>query len=815
MATWNSPLKTRFSALIIAFLLTLGGCGGGASDGNSSVIPPPAGTTPPPSGGTPPPSGDTTVENHVTGSVGDGPIVGARLRVFASNGALLTEATSGDSADYDLVIKTQGRNYALTLQADRGIDLVTGGTPDFRLVSAISRPSTRTVSNLNPFTTLIFETARRNGGISDSSVSAAKFAVANRYGFGLDTTLLADPVTTSITGDNVAMVVKTSETLGEMIRRTRDAMNATGQNINGDAVVAALSADLVDGWIDGLGAYESNSRLAAVANVASAAVLVEAMSNELQVYDNNATDAMDLAIRQVRPDAPQTASTRNVTIPANTFQQAARVLRAAQLVDPDPVIAATLEVIETAEPDLAPAILAARLPAGSRGALRRATTSTAYASDDVINAVNARARNTGSTTPPGPDPDPDPTPPPPDPDPEPDPDPTPPPDPEPDPEPPPPPANNPPVISGSPETELLVDAAWSFTPSASDADGDALTFSISGRPSWASFSSSTGRLAGTPRSWHIGTYSNIRISVSDGTDTAQLPAFTLTVSAPPPPPNNPPTISGSPTTALQVGAAWSFTPNASDPDGDTLIFTVSGAPAWLSFSSSTGQLSGTPTSSHVGTYNNIVITVSDGQATASLPAFSLTVSAAPPPPPPPNGSPVISGSPDTTLVVGNPWSFTPTASDPDGDNLTFSITGRPSWMSFNSATGRLSGTPSSSHVGVYQNIVISVTDGQATVSLPAFSLTVTEPQPSTGAATVSWTPPTERVDGSAIGTISSYKIHYSRNAAQLDQLVNVSSGLTSYHIDNLEQGTWYFAVSTKTSDGLESAKSAVVSKTIP
>src|SRR5690606_31252199 len=103
-------------------------------------------------------------------------------------------------------------------------------------------------------------------------------------------------------------------------------------------------------------------------------------------------------------------------------------------------------------------VLAARLPSGSRGALRRATTSTAYASDDVIRAVNAQARGNSSTDP---EPDPDPTPPPP---PEPDPDPTPPPpspDPEPDPDPtPPPPANNPPVISGSPNTTLVVGTPW-------------------------------------------------------------------------------------------------------------------------------------------------------------------------------------------------------------------------------------------------------------------------------------------------------------------------------------------------------------------
>jgi hypothetical protein len=730
MATWNTPLTTRLSTLLVAFLLTVGGCGGGSdkpsSFGQGASSPPPPSPTPPPSGTISP---DTIYETVVTGSVGDGPIVGARVRVFANSGALLMESTSGVNADYELTIKTQGRNYALSIQADQGIDLVTGMAPDFSLITAIHKPSKRSISNINPFSTLIFESARRNGAINDTTVAAAKNAVTTRYGFGLDTAQLPDPVETSITDENIHLIVKSSETLGEMVRRTRDALIASGRNIDGDGVVTALAADLVDGWIDGLGAIESSSRIAAVANVASAAVLVEAMSNELLVYGINATAAMDSSIRQVRPTAPATAVTSNVTIPASAFVQAVRVLRAAHLVDPDPVIAATIEVMASAEPDLAPKTLAARLPSGIQGALRRVTTKTAYASDETIDAVNIQARSSSLI-----EPDPEPTPPPSDPDPE----PTPPPS-DPDPEPTPPPSD--------PDPEP--------TPPPSDPDPEPT----------------------------------------------------------PPPVNNPPVISGSPsTTSVEVGTAWSFTPTASDPDGDALTFSITGRPSWASFNTSTGRLSGTPSSSHVGTYSNIVISVSDGQATAALPAFSLTVTS---PPPPPNSPPVISGSPDTTLVVGAAWSFTPTASDPDGDTLTFSVTGAPSWMSFSSSTGRLSGTPTSAHVGVYSNIRISVSDGQATTSLAAFSLTVTEPQPSTGSATVSWTAPTERTDGTPLTSISGFKLYYGRNSSNLEQVVNLGSGITTYHVENLEQGTWYFAVSAIDGDGIESARSSMVSKTIP
>ncbi|MBN1888516.1 MAG: cadherin-like domain-containing protein [Thermoflexales bacterium] len=90
--------------------------------------------------------------------------------------------------------------------------------------------------------------------------------------------------------------------------------------------------------------------------------------------------------------------------------------------------------------------------------------------------------------------------------------------------------------------------------------------------------------------------------------------------------NSPPQISGTPPPEAQVGQLYSFTPVASDAEGGTLSFSVQNKPAWASFNSGTGQLSGTPGSSDVGHTLGIVIGVSDGQASASLPAFDLVVS---------------------------------------------------------------------------------------------------------------------------------------------------------------------------------------------
>jgi hypothetical protein len=192
-------------------------------------------------------------------------------------------------------------------------------------------------------------------------------------------------------------------------------------------------------------------------------------------------------------------------------------------------------------------------------------------------------------------------------------------------------ANRPPSISGTPATSVYVGSQYSFRPKASDPEGKTLRFGVANKPGWASFSTSTGRLYGTPQASHVGVYSNIRIRVSDGVNTAYLPAFAITVKRAPTS-NTPPVISGTPATSVIAGNTYAFRPSASDANGDPLTFSIANKPGWAAFSTSTGRLSGTPTSSHVGSYANITIRVSDGKATTSLPAFAITVSTNPTPP---------------------------------------------------------------------------------------------------------------------------------------------------------------------------------------
>jgi hypothetical protein len=275
------------------------------------------------------------------------------------------------------------------------------------------------------------------------------------------------------------------------------------------------------------------------------------------------------------------------------------------------------------------------------------------------------------------------------------------------------------------------------------------------------------------------------------------------------------TISGTPTTTVNVGQSYNFQPSYAASRYSRVRFSISGKPSWAYFSSYRGTLYGVPGTKNVGTYSNIVITVSDGRRTARLAPFAIKVaSTSTTPTSPTNTAPTISGSPVTTVNAGSPYSFKPTASDANGDALTYSIASMPSWATFSTATGLLSGTPAAANAGAYSNIVISVSDGKVRTSLPAFSVTVKSVVVA-GSAMISWTPPTTNTDGTALTNLAGYRISYGTSATSLSSVANVpTAGVTSYTVDNLAAGTWYFNVTAYTTSGTTSAASGTATKTI-
>lgn len=177
--------------------------------------------------------------------------------------------------------------------------------------------------------------------------------------------------------------------------------------------------------------------------------------------------------------------------------------------------------------------------------------------------------------------------------------------------------------------------------------------------------------------------------------------------------NTAPEIIGTPDTTVNIGQEYRFQPTTSDADGDALNFVMRRQPDWLSFDTTTGELRGTPALADVGLHKRLLIMVKDGTDDTKLPLFSIEVI---------NPPPAISGTPVTSLNSGAEYRFTPTASDPNGDELTYSVINKPNWASFNSRTGELKGTPNTNKTRNYRDIVISVSDGMSTVSLPAFGI---------------------------------------------------------------------------------------------
>jgi hypothetical protein len=184
-----------------------------------------------------------------------------------------------------------------------------------------------------------------------------------------------------------------------------------------------------------------------------------------------------------------------------------------------------------------------------------------------------------------------------------------------------------------------------------------------------------------------------------------------------------------------------------------------------------------------------------------------------------NKAPTISGTPVTRVSLGTTYAFVPSAADVNGDTLTFVIANKPVWASFNTRSGALTGTPSIAQTGTTTGITLSVSDGRATTSLPAFSIAVVNPAPpapTTYSVTVSWAAPTTNVDGTPLADLSGFKLYYGQSAQQLDRVLQIgTSSTTSQAVQNLASGTWYFAVAAVNTAGLESALSALATKAFP
>ena len=329
----------------------------------------------------------------LSGSVGDGPVTGATIDVWNSNGEMIGSVRSDNTASFESTLRVKGNEYPLLLKVRGGVDLVTGRAPDFQMVSVMQKQSNKKRSNkqvnINPFTTLIVKIAESMpGGLSTDNISEASAIVTEKMSFGLDPSVVVDPITTAVTEENVANVVKASEALGEMVRRTSDLLSRAGSPVSGDAVIAALSADMTDSFLDGQGSSGTVPAITVVANVVSGQVLVEALSNNLKVDGVVATSVMDQSIKTTRPRVSSSQLTGSVRITQNMLSRAQDSLAAAEVLDSSFEVVSLAKTVSGLIAGDLPAKVATVLPADSSRSLNNATKLSSTASKADISIVN-------------------------------------------------------------------------------------------------------------------------------------------------------------------------------------------------------------------------------------------------------------------------------------------------------------------------------------------------------------------------------------------------------------------------------------------
>ena len=185
----------------------------------------------------------------------------------------------------------------------------------------------------------------------------------------------------------------------------------------------------------------------------------------------------------------------------------------------------------------------------------------------------------------------------------------------------------------------------------------------------------------------------------------------------PEPENNTPVITSTSVDAVTSGSEYSYTVTATDADSDDLTMSSSTLPSWLTFDTTTGVLTGT--AGDAGT-QDITLSVTDGKVTVDQ-TFTITVSDVVVE----NAAAVITSTAVIDATEGAVYTYTLTATDADNDVVTLHATTLPSWLSFDEATGVLSGAPTESDLGDH-TIFLMASDGSDETE-QTFTVTVNAP----------------------------------------------------------------------------------------
>ena len=335
-----------------------------------------------------------------SGSVGDGPIVGAEVTVIDADGNLVTTTTSDDGANYTVEIPGQ-TPLPVTIQVQGGTDLVTQRASDFELVAALHTVGAQTV-NVSPLTTLAVRAAECNGAVTPGNLDLAWQAMSADLNMGLDSAALADPMASVIDESNVETAVLANEAVGEWIRRTGGALQNAGFATSLDEVVEVLACDMADGAMDGamVGTVGSNDdRILAVAQAVEIAVRLEVLAGRLEVDGADATSAMNASIRSIMPEVTD-ADVNSVALGMEGVSQLVDALAVMQGVYADDELVDFMLLLDGADESNVRALVDAALSAGPQNTMQGLAARVSLADTSAIADINTRQQQQDDALPP-------------------------------------------------------------------------------------------------------------------------------------------------------------------------------------------------------------------------------------------------------------------------------------------------------------------------------------------------------------------------------------------------------------------------------
>ena len=264
--------------------------------------------------------------------------------------------------------------------------------------------------------------------------------------------------------------------------------------------------------------------------------------------------------------------------------------------------------------------------------------------------------------------------------------------------------NREPVLAPIGDKSVDEGQTLTFTISATDADGNGLTYSASNLPTGATFNPATRTFSWTPDYEKAGIYTGIEFTATDDGTPPLSGSETITITV-----NNanaPPVLAPIGDRSVSEAATLTFTVSATDVDTkDALTFSASGLPSGAAFDPGTRTFSWTPGYDQAGSHTGVVFTVTDDGTPAKSDSETITITVDNV-----NRAPVLGAIGDKTADEGHTLSFTLSATDEDGDTLTYGASNLPTGATLNPTTGAFSWTPTYSQSGTYPGVVFTVSD---------------------------------------------------------------------------------------------------------